>query len=329
MGPNKEFEAVYTRIWYDQETKAWNVEREFRDTKFDAGTSYEVPTHFPLRWSAIAGEDYGRSMIEEMFGDVRALDVLRKALVDGSILNSEFRWGVNPGGITELADFDNSINGSSIPAVQGDIFAIRAENQAQVEITLRAIMLIEASLGRRFLMNSAVQPTGERVTARQVSILAQELEQSLGGVVSLQTGDVQVPVIRRAMYQMAVDGLLPRDLAEFIKDPSSILKLSVKAGLEVLRREVENEKLIQIAEITTRLPPQAQQYLNWPNYLNKIVASFGVETVGLVKTEQEVAAIQAAQQQAAMAQQQAMMAQQTASQAAIEAAKRQPQEQEA
>jgi hypothetical protein len=268
-------------------------------------------------------------MGEEMFGDIRALDILRKALVDGSILNSEFRWGCNPGGITEIADFDNSVNGSTIPAVQGDIFAIRAENQAQVEITLRAIMLIEASLGRRFLMNSAVQPTGERVTARQVSILAQELEQTLGGTVSLQSKDIQIPVIRRTMYQMATDGLLPPDLAEFIKDKNSILKLSVKAGLEVLRREVENEKLSLIAQGIAQLPPAAQAFFTWPNWLNKWIASFGVETVGLIKTEEEVAAIQQAEQQALMAQQQALSAQETASQAAIEAAKRVPQEQPA
>lgn len=321
VGPAElSLEAVYTQIKWNPQTRVYDVRREFRDQAFDTGTTYEVPPYFPLRWTGVTGEDYGRSLIEDAFGDVRALDVLSKALLDGNILNATFFWGVNPSGITEQRDFDEAQNGASVPAVQGDVFGIQAENQAQVAITLQSVTILEQRLGRRFLMNIVVQPEGERVTARQVSIIARELERNLGGTLSMMSRDIQIPVVRRTMYQMATDELVPVDLAEFISDPQSILKPTIKAGLEVLRREIENEKLSQIAVGIGQLPAEAQAFFNWPAWLNKWIASFGVETVGLIKTQEQFMQ----EQQALLDQQRALQAEQMSQAVLAKAAEQQP-----
>lgn len=292
-------EPVYTEIRYNGSTKQFDVRREFRGQVFEANVYYEVPPYFPLRWTAVTGENYGRSLIEETFGDIRTLDALSKALVEGSILNSEHRWGINPAGITEIADWENSINGDTIPAVNGDIFPIQAENQAQIAITLDAVQRRESRLGRRFLMNAYTQPTGERVTAAQVRVLANELEQTLGGVLSMSAREIQIPIVRRTIYQMARDELLPVELKQLIIDPNGRLKLAVRAGLEALNREVENEKLSMIAEQLKNLPEDAQKVFIWPVWVQRWLSSYGVETTGLVKTQEQVA-----QEEAMAAQQQ-------------------------
>lgn len=315
-GPENKLEAIYTQIIWNPETEVYDVKREFRERVFDSGTTYVVPPYYPLRWVAVAGEDYGRSLIEDAMGDVMALDVLGKALIDGSIMNATAYWGINPGGITEMRDFDEAVNGQSIPAVPGDIFPIQAENQAQVAVTLQAITVREQRLGRRFLMNTLVQPEGERVTARQVSIIAAELEQALGGALSLQSRDIQIPIVRRTLYKMAVDEIIPPDMADFIADPDSILQLNVKAGLEVLQREAENEKLTTIAQAVAQLPPEAQQVFNWPNWLNKWMTSFGIETTGLLKTAEQLEA----ERQAALDEQRALQAEAAGQQALVSAA---------
>ena len=319
VGPDSDLEAIYTQIRWDADDKVYRVVREFREQTFDDDTFYKVVPYFPLRWVAVAGEDYGRSLIEDAMGDVMALDVLGKALIDGSIMNATAYWGINPGGITEMRDFNNAVNGMTIPAVEGDIFPIQAENQAQVAVTLTAITVREQRLGRRFLMNTLVQPEGERVTARQVSIIARELEQTLGGALSIQSRDTQIPIIRRTLYQMAVDEIIPPDMAEFIADPASILSLTVKAGLEVLSREAENEKLSAIAQVIGQLPPEAQQVFNWPNWLNKWMISFGIETTGLLKTPEQIEA----ERQAAMDEARALQAEQAGQQALVSAAQQQ------
>lgn len=319
LGPDNDLEAIFTQIKWDDENKRYNVRREFREKTFDDDTFYEVSPYFPLRWVAVAGEDYGRSLIEDAHGDVRMLDMLGKALIDGSIMNATAFWGINPGGITEMRDFDNAVNGMSISAVQGDIFAIQAENQAQVATTLAAIQLLETRLGRRFLMESVVQPQGDRVTATQIRRIAAELEQVLGGALSIQSRDIQIPVVRRTLYKMAVDEIIPPDMAEFLADANSILKLTVKAGLEVLQREAKNESLLQIAQIVSQLPPEAQAVLIWPAWMEQFMVSFGIETVGLIKTPEMIEA----ERQAAMEEQRSLQAE-VAGQQALTAAATQP-----
>ena len=319
VGPDKDLEAIYTQIKWNAEEKRYDVKREFREKTFDDDTFYEVSPYFPLRWVAVAGEDYGRSLIEDAHGDVRMLDMLRKALVDGSIMNATAFWGINPGGITEMRDFDNAVNGMAISAVEGDIFAIQATNQAQVATTLAAIDALETRLGRRFLMESVVQPQGERVTAIQIRRIAAELEQVLGGALSIQSRDILIPMIRRTLYKMAVDEIITVAMAPFLADPASILKLNVKAGLEVLQREALNEKLLQIAQVVSQLPPEAQATLIWPAWMMQFLVSFGIETTGLVKTPE----VMEAERQAAMEEQRSLQAEAAGQQALSAAATQQ------
>lgn len=318
VGPNDSLEALYTQIKYNPDTLLYDAVREFRGNVIETDVAYEVPPFYPLRWSAVVGEDWGRSLVEEAYGDLQSLDLLTKALLDACSLNAEYRWGLDPAGQGQARDWNEGENGSLLTARPGDFFVIQAANQAQVELTMRAVAEYEARIGKRFLLNSAVQPTGERVTARQVTILANELEQALGGVLPMLARDIQIPIARRTMYQMAQDKLIPSELSKYLADTSgkSILTLTVKSGIESLNREVENDKLTTLAQMIGQMPPDAVGMVNWDKFLVKWMSTFGIETVGLVKTEEQ----QAAEQEAAMQQQQAMSAQETASQAALIAA---------
>lgn len=313
------FEAIYDRMTRDGEDEVVNFAREFRGSMFDDDKQFEVAAHMPLRWNAVSGEDYGTSLVEDAFGDVRSLDGLSAGLIDGVALNSEYRWGVNPAGITEIEDLRQSTNGDWVPAVDGDVFPMNFQHAAQVSATLEAVTHREQRLGRRFLMNSAAQPTGERVTARQVTIIAQELEQALGGVLSMVNRDIMIPIIRRSIWTLSQEesNVFPKEFGEFIKDRNSILKLRIRTGLELLQREAEQEKLDVLLERIARLPEQAQRVFIWPGIARRIVKNIGIEPKGIVKTDEQVRAEDAADLQ----QQQALMAQEAAQRAAIEAAK--------
>lgn len=308
--------AMYTRVKNDHKGGC-SIEREFRGQKIDEGV-HPVCPYFPMRWTLVAGENYGRGLIEDNCGDVRALEVMAEALLDSIAANAEYRFGVNPAGLTELHDLQESTNGSFVPAAQADVFPIQLGNQAQVAMAQNCVTLKEQTLGHVFLMNSAIQPQGERVTATQVRILASEIEQALGGSgLGDQSRDVITPATRYLMYRMLTDGLLVSEddeltdsLLDELTKPDGILGIKVKTGLEVLNREIENERMRGIMETCVRLPEAAQQAMVWPGILNRWIASEGVEPSGLVLSVQEVQA----QQQ--IAQQQAM--QQAAAQQAIQ-----------
>lgn len=302
-----EMEAMYTRV-VNNHKGGCDIEREFREKKFDAGT-YRVSPYIVLGWNLLSGENYARSLIEDSLGDIRAVEAMAEALLDAIAANSEYRFGVNPAGITEIHDLQDSVNGAFVPAAEGDVFGIQLGNQAQVEAAQRCVTMKEGTLGHTFLLNSAVQPQGERVTATQVKLIAQELEQALGGVFSDVSRDLQIPLVRRFMAQMLRDGLLIPDndeaAQEFLtalEEPDGILSIKVKSGLEALNREVENEKMGEIMKVAVQLPEAAQQAFIWPGLLNRWISTYGVEPTGIVRSVQQIEAESQAAQQAQMTQ---------------------------
>lgn len=55
------------------------------------------------------------------------------------------------------------------------------------------------------LLNSAVQRNGERVTAEEIRYVAGELEDTLGGVYSLLSQELQLSLIRRVFTPDAIN----------------------------------------------------------------------------------------------------------------------------
>lgn len=301
-GPSSDHEPCYTKLDL-QDDGTWESEKEFRDAIVDSG-SYEVSPYSPQTWSRVAGEDYGRSLVEENLGDLRSLEQLSKALIEGSAANSEYRVGIRPGGIGNIGDMQETANGDYIVAEQGDIWSFQLNNQVQLQTTANARDMLSRDLGRTFLLASATQPTGERVTATQIRELAAELDQALGGVFSGAARDIQIPIVRRTMALMVRDRMIDPAILELV---GGIMRLKIRTGLEALNREAENQRLMQWSQIVMQIP-DAMQAVNWSNFLTKFTSSFGLETTGLVKSSQQIQQ----EQQAAM---QAQMGQQVAGQA--------------
>lgn len=294
----EKWDALYTRVVKNDDGSV-EVTQEFHDKEVGRKT-HKVSPFFPARWTPVSGEPYGTSLVEDMFGEIRCLDALSKSLLDLALLASEHRWGVNPAGLTELQDVLNSVNGSAIAASQGDVFPLQFTSGQAMQALFAAVQHREAVVGRRFLMNSAVQPQGERVTARQVSILAQELESMLGGVLSSAARDFQEPVIKRVLSVMADKKMLPANVVEEINKEGGFISLRIRAGLEILNREAERAKLDEAIERMRNLPPQAMEAFVWPEIARDWWQSMGLEDKGRIRTPEEMAQIQQAQQQAAM-----------------------------
>lgn len=301
----EQWEPLYTQIMKHPDGSV-SVEQEFRGQSVP-GTKekHTVSPYMPARWSSLIGESYGVSLVEDMFGDIRTLDSLSKALLDGVMLNAEYRWILNPGGMLELQDFLDSINGDTLAGGREDLTPMSFQNNAQVAAAQAAVAHREAILGRRFLMNSAVQPTGDRVTARQVTLLAQELEQALGGILSLASTELQEPIIRRAMFIMGQRGLLDSRIIEQIDKQGGFLKLRLRAGLEILNREAEKENLERAIGIMSGMSDRMLEGANMHIIGRDWWQAQGLDAKGRWKTDEEME--QARQQRQQQAQQQQVM----------------------
>lgn len=249
----------------------------------------------PIRMVKVDGESYGRSFVEEYLGDLRSLEGLSKAIVELAAIAANIVFLVNPNGITRVSKLAKAQPGEFVAGRPDDIHAMQLEKQYDLQVAKGTADGIEGRLSYAFMLNSAVQRQGERVTAEEIRYVAGELEDTLGGIYSILSQELQLPLIRRLVAQMQSRGQIP-DMPEGTVEPS------ITTGLEALGRGHDLNKLSMFLDYAAKMP-EASQRLKMDTVLLMIATSLGLDTTGLVKSEEEVQMeIQQAQQMQMMQQ---------------------------
>ena len=148
------------------------------------------------------------------------------------------------------------------------------------------------------MLQSSVQRNGERVTAEEIRYLASELEDTLSGIYSILSQEFQLPYVNRKIDVLTKAKKLP-------KLPESIVKPTIVTGMEALGRGHDLRKLdLFIQGMAQALGPEVlQQYVNLQDYIKRRATALGIETEGLIKTEEQIAQeMQQAQMQQMMMQ---------------------------
>ena len=289
---------VYTGIYRNE--GSWIVRQEVADINIEeAGGKYPLDKNpwMPLRYTRIENEDYGRGFIEEYLGDLQSLEGLTQAIVQGSAAAAKVLFLVNPNGTTRPRILANSPNGAIVQGNAQDVTCLQMEKFADFRVAQETIEQIKERLGFAFMMNTAVQRAGERVTAEEIRYMAQELEDVLGGVYSILSQEFQMPLVNRLMDRMAKAGRLP-------KLPKKIVKPTIVTGLEALGRGHDLNKLDSFVQGASQLlGDQFATYVNMSDYLKRRATSLGIDVEGLIKSEEELEMEKQQAAQQAMAQQ--------------------------
>jgi len=162
--------------------------------------------------------------------------------------------------------------------------------------------MINDRLASAFLLNSSVQRSAERVTAEEVRFMAQELETALGGVYSILSQEFQLPLINLLLESLVKQGKMP-------KMPKDSVKPTVVTGIEALGRGQDLNKLATFLQYLQPLGPEViQSEMNLGDYIDRLAASLGIDTSGLIKSAEQKQQEQMMQQQM----QQQQMLEQTA-----------------
>ena len=290
---------MYTHVLL--EDGKWYVQQEVANKVIPWTVGTYGVDNFPwivLRYAVIGGEDYGRGFVEEYQGDLYSLEGLAQAIVEGSAAAAKVLFLVDPNGSTDATSCAEAPNGAFIEGMARDVTALQLQKQADLQVAANTSKEIQNSLAYAFMLNSAIQRNGERVTAEEIRTMVQELESALGGVYSVLSQDLQLPLAKRLMAQMASQKRLPLL-------PKKIVKPTIATGVEALGRGNDLAKLNQfIGEIGQQMGPQVlAQYINVPEYLSRRASALGVDAKGLVKDQAQI------EQEQQQAQQQQMMQQ--------------------
>lgn len=277
----------------------YSVEEEFRGVS-DGTSEYTVLPYFALKTGKSAADNYGRSIIEGLMGDIRSLMAHSLSLLQGSAANSEFRLCVDPTGPTDLVHLSGSENGSWVSARASDLHVMQLGNPVQVQITMAAVEKYETAILKALLYDLVYAGQNrERVTATEINATIQSIESGLSGILSSITQELHVPLVRRLSYELANRPNTPdpvRALAKQVVSGGAPLKL--RSGIEALHREIRSMRLIQGINTLSGMPPQASADIKWRNVVADLMSGLGFESGRYLLTEEEKQ--QAAQQQAAL-----------------------------
>jgi len=287
---------LFTHVYrVDNKWKVYQEVKGIRIPSSEGSYPLDKSPWIPVRFTKIDGEDYGRGYVEEYLGDLKSLEGLTQSIVEGSAAASKVLFLVNPNGVTDMAELAESDNGAFVEGMATDVSTIQLQKYNDFRVSLETVTQINERLSFAFLLNSAVQRSGERVTAEEIRYMANELESALGGIYSILSQEFQLPLVKRLMFQMERQKRLPTL-------PEGVVQPVIVTGLEALGRGNDLSKLqmfFEAAASIAQLPPEIVK----SDALLRTGAALGIDMKGLVKSEEEL------QEEMMMAQQQAMMSQ--------------------
>ena len=286
--------SLYTAILLNDSNK-WEIFQDINDTRVpNSEGAYEKDKSpfIPLRFSRVDGENYGRGYVEEYLGDLQSLESLTRAIVEGSAAAAKVLFLVNPNGTTRQRVLAEAPNGAIVQGSAQDVTTLQLQKGSDFQVAQVTMNEIKDRLGHSFLLTSGVVRNAERVTAEEIRMLSQELETAIGGLYSLLSNELQIPLVNRIMSAMNKSKRLP-------KLPKDIVNPVIITGVEALGRGNDLQKLdLFLAGAAQVVGPQAvAEYVNVGEYFKRRATSLGIKTQGLVKSDEEIQAMMQQQQQ--------------------------------
>lgn len=309
---------VYTHVYRSEDGQSWESYQEI-EGEHVAGTEQTYPLNkcpwIPLRFYKKDGEHYGRSFVEDYIGDLISLNNLWESTINLSMVAAKVVFLVSPSCQTNIRQLAKCDTGAFVKGRPEDVTVVQTNKSGDAQTVQAAMAALEQRLSLAFLLNTAVQRDGERVTAEEIRYMAQELESTLGGVYSLLSQEMQIPIVACVFNQMQSKNLLPSTEQIDVN-----IEPQITSGLDALGRGADFQKLTQVLQVMQNFE-EFMATLNVGNLARKLFTSVGVSYEGLVKTQEQLAE----EQQAAMQQQQQLMAMQGATDATVAQANKQGQ----
>lgn len=235
----------------------------------------------PLTWTLADGENYGRGHVEEHLGDFTNLDGLSQSLLEGAQIAALVKFLIESGGTTNIDDVRAAVNGGFAVGNAEDISVLQVDKYADFKIAYDQAVRLEERLSRAFLLMHSVQRNAERVTAEEIRLMAQELEDALGGVYSVLSQELQLPLATLIIDDMQRQKLMP-------PLPPGVQPVIV-TGFDALGR---GHELVKLRSFLQDISPLGEDtirlYMKVSGFITRMATSYGIDVAGLVASEQEV-----------------------------------------
>jgi len=273
--------AVFT--WAKLTDGQWRWKQEVEGTilpdSFGKAPKNTTPW-LPLRFNVVDGEDYGRGRIEEYLGDLKSLEGLMQAMVEGSAAAAKVVFLVSPSATVKPSTLAKAGNGAIIMGRADDVTAVQVNKQADFSSAYQMIQSLTQRLSEAFLVMSVRQ--SERTTAEEIRATQQELNEQLGGIYGNLAVELVRPYLARKLFMLQRSKEIPNL-------PKGVVFPTIIAGLEGIGRGQDRESLMMfLGTISQALGPEAMaKYIDPEEAVKRLAAAQGIDTLKLVKTADE------------------------------------------
>ena len=280
---SKEFVDVYTVIeWRGTRQIEWQEINGKRVPNSFGSVPKEKSAWIPLRWTAVPGQDYGRSHVEEYLGDLRSLEGIYEAVIQFAAAAAKILFLVHPNSSTDFDDIVNAESGEAVKGNKNDIDVLQIEKLADFQTAKSIADELTLRLSHAFLLKSGTVRNAERVTAEEIRELAQELEDVLGGVYTVLASELQLPLVNRFITLMEQAG-------ELKPLPQGVVTAVIVTGFQALGRNHSVNKLRAWLADLAQIDPNLES-VRKEKVAMRLGVGYGVEDLGeLVKTSDEIA----------------------------------------
>lgn len=290
--------SLYTRIILRQ-NKWYEYQAIDDEILADSIATYDKESfpYMPLRWTAVNGHDYGVGHCSQHKADLITLEASYQLLLEHASVAGRTIFGIKPGSQLDLYEFNSAQNGKAIMAdFENDLTIARVEKYNDLKSVYDIYMDTSKRLEQAFLSAQSAVRDSDRTTASEIRYLANDLEQSQGGVYSVLSQEFQIPIARLILKELERTNKIDLKGFEFVP----------VTGLEALGRNNDADKLRQFSaslQETPVLQESIGQYFNVPNYIEDLTIAYQLPSGRYIKSKEQMAQEQQAMQEQQLAMQ--------------------------
>lgn len=300
--------CIYTRIWRDTAKRSkriiYRVSQEIDE--LEVGNQGHYAEHLcpwqVVTWNLLAGEHYGRGLVEDFSGDFAKLSDLSEAATLYGVAISKVLNLVAAGSGSDVDSMAKAEHGEWVQGSPDTVSAYEAGDWQKLQALRADIAEVFSRLSRAFMYSGNTRDA-ERVTAYELRLAALEVEQTLGGTYSALSESWQVPLAHLLVLEIK-----PNMLSGLVNER---VKLGIVAGIPALGRSSEVANLMsavaEAAVIVAQLV-QLDKRIDPFKVLNMIYAGQSVDTAALFKSDADIKATLEADREAQEGQQQMLNA---------------------
>jgi hypothetical protein len=289
---------ILTHHEWQPRSQLWVIEQEVNG--YVIRTSEEPESRvFSTPFELITGENYGHGFVEGVLGDLQTLDTMKAKLREAIGNMARMVPVLDTGSPMQEEDLlrpsGEPIRGRVNQGQVQDAAFLQSQKHADIAAVAQYVAALEMNLSKAFLLESAIQPQKERVTAAQVGRIAEEVDGATGGLYIPISEAKHLPLLRRVRWQMKRDKLLPAmpDRAE------KMVRFRVLTGLSALAQQAKMGRMLTFAQTVAAFGPDAMRRIDTGVLAKVLQRASNFYEPGLVKSDEQM---EQEQQQAIAAQ---------------------------